>query len=298
MKRQRQRDWRKSDNMNVDKLVFMSLIVNAFQILAALTVTLLALISGVQVLNAPMIKLTLTALSLIIIWGATVDIRDAFLTRKLGTHTDMLEDAFCDLETLNVEMRKQRHDFVNHLQVVYSLIELGDTQESMSYIERVYGDLKRVGQSLRTSVPAVNALLAAKLNDAESRGVRMQAVVRSAWDGMPVPGWEICRAIGNLIDNAFDALAGVNGGEVTLTLGEDLRAYTLSVENNGPEIPPALRERIFEERFSTKGRERGMGLAIVRDITRAHSGDIQLESNAERTRFTLTIPKPRPLTDA
>ncbi|HPS94485.1 MAG TPA: MASE3 domain-containing protein, partial [Deltaproteobacteria bacterium] len=50
------------------------------------------------------------------------------------------------------------YDFMNHLQVVFGLLDMGDGEEARQYIERVYGDIQRVGQALRTSIPAVNAL--------------------------------------------------------------------------------------------------------------------------------------------
>ena len=55
-------------------------------------------------------------------------------------------------------------------------------------------------------------------------------------------------------------------------------------------IPPELKEKIFEERFSTKGEERGMGLAIVREIVESVGGTIAVHSNERKTRFEIDIP--------
>ena len=46
------------------------------------------------------------------------------MTQKTTVRMDMLEDALEQLEQLNIKLRGQRHDFMNHLQVVYSLMEL------------------------------------------------------------------------------------------------------------------------------------------------------------------------------
>ena len=111
---------------------------------------------------------------------------------------------------------------------------------------------------------AINALLAAKMSDCESRGIAMELTVESPWKDVCVPSWEVCRVLGNLIDNAMDALSQTQKPVIRVTLGENLHEYSLSVANNGPMIPEGLRESIFQSGFSTKSAGRGMGLAIVR----------------------------------
>ena len=169
-------------------------------------------------------------------------------------------------------------------------MELGDTRETCEYIERVYGDLKRVGRNLKTSMPAVNALIAAKEIDAGEQGVLMKTDVRSALENFPLEGWEMCRVLGNLIDNAFDALKDRKVACVSVEIGETREGFHIAVENNGPPIPPEMKEKIFEERFSTKGEERGMGLAIVREIVESVGGTIAVHSNERKTRFEIDIP--------
>ena len=139
-------------------------------------------------------------------------------------------------------------------------------------------------------MPAVNALIAAKEIDAGEQGVLMKTDVRSALENFPLEGWEMCRVLGNLIDNAFDALKGRKAACVSVEIGETREGFHIAVENNGPPIPPELKEKIFEERFSTKGEERGMGLAIVREIVESVGGTIAVHSDERKTRFEIDIP--------
>ena len=152
-------------------------------------------------------RLLICAVAFVVVWGALLDIRDARNARKIASQSEMLEDAYTQLEDLNGTLRAQRHDFKNHLQVVFGLIEMGEYKEAQDYIERVYGDVQLVSRALKTASPAVNALLAAKAADCEERGIRMEVRIRSAWQGLALPGWEMCRVLGNLIDNAIDAMA-------------------------------------------------------------------------------------------
>lgn len=277
-------------NANVDKLALMTIVLNTLQIVASLCLMAVVLVHPGS-LDAVIMRVGLSILCLIVSWGALIDIRDAYAARNIWRKNDMLETSQEHLEDLNNEMRKQRHDFMNHLQVVYSLVELGDEQETLRYIENVYGALKQVGKALKTSVPAVNAMISAKQNDAQTRNIQMEIEVYSSLEGISMPGWELCSVLGNLIDNAFDAMKESTGARVGVTLSQDEHNFILKVENNGPEIPSEIRERIFEARFSTKGADRGMGLSIVSDIVHRAGGDILLTSDEKRTCFVVTLPR-------
>ena len=99
----------------------------------------------------------------------------------------------------------------------------------------------------------------------------------------------------NLIDNAADAIrdAGIEDGRITLTTATLDDSVVVAIENNGPEIPEAVRDRIFEAFFTTKepGRGTGLGLDTVYDIVvNQHRGTIDVESNEEQTTFTVSLP--------
>jgi sensor histidine kinase regulating citrate/malate metabolism len=234
----------------------------------------------------------LWGMALVVSWGAALDIREAFGARRVSEEADMLESAYEKLEQLNNTLRAQRHDFMNHLQVVSSLLELNEDAAAQDYLERVYGDIQKVGRTLKTAHPAINALLAAKMADCEAKGIAVNLMIESAWDKLTMPDWEMCRVLGNIIDNAMDALKGVAGATLTIRMGEDLRAFSFAISNNGPMIPEALRERIFQTGFSTKHADRGMGLAIVRELMADFDGEVCVESDERQTSFVGALKKP------
>ncbi len=99
----------------------------------------------------------------------------------------------------------------------------------------------------------------------------------------------------NLIDNASDAIheAGVDDGQIVVTTSLEDGWIVVQVENNGPEIPPAVKDRIFEAFFTTKepGKGTGLGLDTVYDVVaNQHKGTIEVDSSPERTIFTVKIP--------
>jgi sensor histidine kinase regulating citrate/malate metabolism len=147
------------------------------------------------------------------------------------------------------------------------------------------GDIKQVGQLLRTSNAAVNALLAAKSVDATKKGVELKFHISAKLDNIPIEDWQFCRILSNLIDNAIYEAKKIKG-EVHLTLREDENALYFSVENDGDDIPDEIMKQLLEPGFTTKGDEgTGMGLYIVTQTLEENNGSMQIESSDGRTRF-------------
>lgn len=99
--------------------------------------------------------------------------------------------------------------------------------------------------------------------------------------------------LNNLIDNAIQY--GTKGGKLTVGVGVD-SAVTLYVDDDGPGIPPASREAVFERFYrlpGSCGNGCGLGLAIVREIAQLH-GAAAIISDGESGRGTRVAIKFRP----
>jgi len=203
------------------------------------------------------------------------------------------QEMLAEAERINRELRVRRHDVINHLQVVYSLMQLGEGEEALRYLEKIQADFVTTRAVLRTADPAVNALLSAKKLQGEQRGLAMEMEIAGDLSRLPMESWEFCRILGNLLDNAMDAASQADKGRVNLHLREDDSGISFSVINNGAAIAPSLRERVFAPGFTTKGdRGSGMGLYIVRSLVTRYGGDVTLSGSGEQTCFTVYLPKP------
>lgn len=282
------------ERLSVKKTTRFAVIINSLQILAMAGIFGYVLINDVALLSHGAELFLLGFCLLIVVWGAAMDIREAVTTRKIAEQTRMIEEAYGQLEDLNATLRCQRHDFMNHLQVVFSLTEMQEYDEAMQYIERIYGDIQRVSGVLKTSIPAVNALIAAKSADCEERGIGFDTEIASPWKDLPVSGWEMCRILGNLIDNAIDAIresGDIIDKHIRVALGETPNAFIFSVINNGPQIPARHLSSLFQLGFTTKSEGHGSGLSIVAEIMETYGGKISVESTPSQTIFSGTIPK-------
>ncbi|HEV8397787.1 MAG TPA: ATP-binding protein [Vicinamibacterales bacterium] len=107
---------------------------------------------------------------------------------------------------------------------------------------------------------------------------------------------QLTQVLTNLIVNAYEALSGE--GHVTVTASETRLqdgtggrdAILVEVADDGPGIPPDVREKVFEVFFTTKPKGSGLGLAIVKRIVDAHDGRLDLQTSAEGTRVRVTLP--------
>ncbi|MCP5452689.1 MAG: hypothetical protein H7A27_01795 [Spirochaetaceae bacterium] len=96
----------------------------------------------------------------------------------------------------------------------------------------------------------------------------------------------------NLISNAL--FAAGKGGTVTVRSLSDGAATVVEVEDDGPGVDPAIRDRLFEPYVSTKALEeaKGLGLDICKRIVDTHRGTITFESEPGRTVFRVWLPGP------
>jgi signal transduction histidine kinase len=97
------------------------------------------------------------------------------------------------------------------------------------------------------------------------------------------------QAILNLVTNAIDAMK--SGGNLKLRASRAGDAVTLEVADNGPGIPPNLRNKVFQLYFTTKAKGSGIGLAMTYRTVQLHNGTIDFTSEEGRgTTFRLQFP--------
>jgi two-component system, NtrC family, sensor histidine kinase HydH len=112
---------------------------------------------------------------------------------------------------------------------------------------------------------------------------------------LPVPHVDrdqIRQVVINLVQNAVEAMDGVEAGRVSVSAASDDGGCTLIVRDNGVGIPADQQARVFEPLVSSKTKGTGLGLAIVSSVVERHGGTIRLRSaSREGTEFTIELPR-------
>jgi len=129
--------------------------------------------------------------------------------------------------------------------------------------------------------------------DLRARGINLQK------DLPPKPIWAKCKpgslsqTVINLMTNARDAVGEIPKGWVKLSLKDQQGWVTIDVEDAGKEIDTQTKKKIFEPFFTTKGRGKGngIGLGIVKDVARAHGGDVIYDVRDGHSCFEIKFPR-------
>jgi sensor histidine kinase regulating citrate/malate metabolism len=83
--------------------------------------------------------------------------------------------------------------------------------------------------------------------------------------------------VGNLLDNAFDAVSEGPERKVSVSIVEDVDRVVVVVGDSGPGVPPEDAERVLERGWSSKATSgRGLGLALVGQVARRHGGTVSV----------------------
>lgn len=182
-------------------------------------------------------------------------------------------------------MRGYTHEFMNKIHVVLGLLELGDYQRAEDYILSITNTQRQaVGLIMnRIEEPSVAALLVGKTSRCTELGIRLTLDPEShlGHEERFLPPDAYITILGNLIDNATDALGRGAGRqkEISVTAREEETSLLLCVEDSGPGIPKELTDQIYKKGFSTKGKNRGTGLALVKEVVDLYGGEIRVESD-------------------
>lgn len=201
-------------------------------------------------------------------------------------YTRLMED-LTGTRYLVDSMRANNHDFTNKLHVILGLIQMEMYDEAISYIENItIVQRETISRIMRAvSEPAIAALLIGKTARAAELNIHfvLREGCRYSGTDMRLPAEVLVTVIGNLIDNAFDAMDAANGdfdAQKELLFGIYSRpgAVLITVDDTGIGIAEKDLPHIFENGYSTKGEGRGTGLHQVKSVVDGLGGKITVES--------------------
>lgn len=272
--------------MNIKKLIGMLLLINVSQFLVGI-ILFVNVADSARGNVSPVIWIC----EALILVSSLINIAGIYAAERYQNKN--YEESMEHLEDLNRKLREQKHDLMNHFQVVYGLMEFGEYEEANAYIRPVFKEIRKLNSALKTGQPAVNALLQAKMETAQQQGIDFYLEVGTALREIPLKPWDLCRILANLLDNAMTALEMAEGEKkILVRMREADGGYFFEVENNGPAIPENQLSRIFRSGFSTKREEgHGQGLAIVTRLVKEAGGNVRAESAEGETVFEVYLPK-------
>lgn len=188
-------------------------------------------------------------------------------------------------------LRAQMHEFNNKLQVMSGLVQgkrYVELEEYLYTLVRLRNrEIEQVNQKVKN--PILAAFLMSKFDRAAEQQVDLILTDRTKLP-FTLPETmtqDLVVIIGNLLENAFDAVQGCDMRTVTLELIETAGEIQVCVWNSGPEIPESLRESLFDYGVTTKKNGNGIGLHLVQKACIRNNGYITVTSApGDGTEFT------------
>jgi two-component system CitB family sensor kinase len=223
--------------------------------------------------------------------GAVATLRDRTELEQLGRELDSTRG-------LIDALRAQDHEHANRMHTLLGLLELDMYDDAVEFVGEVVGDHRATAEQVTEKIqdPLLAALLVGKATVAAERGVALWVSDRTRLPDRLVDPSGLVTILGNLVDNALDAVAGTAHARVEVELRTEGRTAVLRVRDTGPGIPVEHRELIFTEGWSTKKppthRERGIGLSLVRRLAERQGGSATVgEAGGGGAEFTVVLPE-------
>ncbi len=207
--------------------------------------------------------------------GSVVTLRDHTELQAVSGELDSVRG-------LAEALRAQNHEAANRLHAVVSLIELGRQDEAVEFATEELQTAQLLTDRLVGSVdePVVAAVLLGKSAQAAERGIELHVDDDTSVTGLPVEARDVVTLLGNLLDNAFDAVADRPVRRVDVLVVADDTTLDIAVGDSGPGVPPEVAASVFQRGWSTKrgdaGLGRGLGLALVGQVARRYGGQAEV----------------------
>jgi signal transduction histidine kinase len=215
---------------------------------------------------------------------------------KINDNSKEVEMLNTALNEKITELKKVKHDYGSEISGLYGLYQLGR-------MDRIGEPLKNIverNQSLSTAVNVniqATPIVYSALQLAASKGIDVIVFDSGNYDDLNIDVNDLLKLLSNIIKNSIDVLEYEENPIIKFKSYNSYTGITITIENNGPEIPKEIRNKIFQSGFSTKedsNGDHGFGLSIVKDIINKCNGEIKVESNKKWTQFTVEIPYKRP----
>ena len=220
--------------------------------------------------------------------GAVVTVRDRTELQAVTGELDLVRG-------LTESLRAQNHESANRLHTIVSLVEMGRPEQAVEFATQELQVAQGLADEVVSAVeePVLAALLLGKTAQAAERGIDLDIDGRLPAE-LPVAPRDLVALVGNLVDNAFDAVAETRAEraqQVRVGLDGDARRLRIEVDDSGPGIAPEDRAHVLDRGWSSKADEgRGLGLAIVSQVVSRHGGRLEVtDSPLGGARFALTV---------
>ncbi|MCD8553462.1 sensor histidine kinase [Seleniivibrio sp.] len=223
-------------------------------------------------------------------------IQGAVITFRRKDELEVLSQELNRVKSLSDMLRVQSHEYSNKLHTISGLIQLGAYQEAQEIILAETAEYQDMMSAVNTAIPdpVVSAVVMGKYNRARELKIDFVISKESSMADIPprIDRKKIVTILGNLLDNAFDAVQEAPEKRVVMSMQDTGSSLIFTVEDSGTGMGGGLPEDIFNKGVSTKGEGRGIGLYLVSRALTELKGSVGMsKSELGGVKFRISIPK-------
>lgn len=179
-------------------------------------------------------------------------------------------------------IRLRQHEFDNHINTIYSQHYIYETYDELVNAQNAYCKIiskeNRFNKLLKSDNPIITGFLYGKFIEIEKLGIDVNYYVKINELNTIIPVYKIVEILGDLINNATEAIEKMEGvNKLYVSLIED-KKFEIEVRNESPIIDLNEIDKFFVKGFSSKGRNRGLGLYNVKNICKEYGFEIYCEN--------------------
>lgn len=199
------------------------------------------------------------------------------------------------IESLLDDMQKSRHDYKNMILSIQDFVVEKRFDELEEYFKKEIlrsENIERASKNIYMATKQIKnlplkSLINAKLNEAISSGIKVEITIFAQIDIKSVPILNLCRIVGNLLDNALDAALLSKDRIISLIMLKNDDKYSITLCNSfDGEIDIS---KIWNKGYTSKGKNHGQGLAIVKKLVEQGQTNILLNTEVKENLFIQDI---------
>jgi len=182
-----------------------------------------------------------------------------------------------NLEHVIDKLKSDRHDFNNHLGIIYELVKNSPKEEALDYLTQLIERSKQYRQVVHIPYPVIRAILNYKLSGIEEKKIDLSTNV-SLPEGLKMNEFDVSVILGNLLDNAIEACEKVPSDQryLKLDLYYNPDYLVIRVENSAAGQVDKVKERFKTTKPDSENH--GFGLKNISYLVERHEGLMKIDS--------------------
>ncbi|MEL4024858.1 sensor histidine kinase [Lysinibacillus endophyticus] len=242
-------------------------------------------------------QITYFAIMLFVLYFTIVTIKKENHYRNVEFETAQYTEYMHSLELINNDMQKFRHDHANILVTMQGYIEIEDFDGLKTYFKKHIFSAEedtikrnmRLANLANLKITGIKGLILTKTLQAEKEGISVHIEIPDEIEELSMNVIDISRILGIFLDNAIEAnIENNENKEIDIAIFHSMSGSTLIIIENTISDNSIMINQIFDEGYSTKGKNRGTGLSTVKSILKNYP-NVMLNTDVNNGVFTQII---------